>query len=117
MDDQEQRGQELYKGSIGAPALVRPPIVASARGTGGTFAGATADAAAPSEAPGGWMVPGLTIGKYELIRPLGRGGMGAVFLARHIQLAQRVAIKSLHVRPTRGPEDEKRLLAEARTTA
>ncbi|HEX7841082.1 MAG TPA: protein kinase, partial [Kofleriaceae bacterium] len=59
----------------------------------------------------------MTIDKYELIRPLGHGGMGAVFLARHIQLAQRVAIKSLLVHPARVPEDSEWLLAEARTTA
>ncbi len=71
----------------------------------------------PPGAEQGWMTAGMTIGKYELIRPLGHGGMGSVFLARHVELAQRVAIKSLLAQRAAAPEDGKRLLAEARTTA
>lgn len=40
-------------------------------------------------------------GAYELVRPLGRGGMGAVYLARHRQLGKQVAIKLLPVRAHR----------------
>lgn len=36
-----------------------------------------------------------TIGPYQLIRSLGHGGMGSVYLARHRQLQKRVAIKVL----------------------
>src|SRR5882672_7791045 len=36
---------------------------------------------------------GTRVRQYELIRELGRGGMGRVFLARDIKLARRVAIK------------------------
>ena len=45
-----------------------------------------------------WLPVGIPrrIGQYELIRPLGKGGSGAVFEARHQLLHQRVAIKILH---------------------
>ncbi|MCG8418489.1 MAG: hypothetical protein MJE77_11155, partial [Proteobacteria bacterium] len=46
--------------------------------------------------PPGPPLPAQRIGQYELIRELGRGGMGAVFLARDLKLGRRVAIKFLH---------------------
>ncbi len=59
--------------------------------------------------------PGTRVGHYELIRELGRGGMGAVFLARDTKLGRRVAIKFLHS----GGQAEltQRFILEARVTA
>jgi serine/threonine protein kinase len=117
MDEREPRSQALYHEAAKAPAFARTPVLDPARPRARTLDDPTGSLGAPSDPAAGWMAAGMTIGKYELIRPLGRGGMGAVFLARHIQLAQRVAIKSLLVRIARRPEDSERLLAEARTTA
>ena len=36
-----------------------------------------------------------SIGEYEIVRPLGQGGMGSVFLARHTKLGRQVALKVL----------------------
>lgn len=51
-------------------------------------------------------------GPYELLRPLGRGAMGTVYLARHRQLNKLVAIKLLppHLVPT--PESKLRFERE-----
>lgn len=35
-------------------------------------------------------------GRYRIIRPLGEGGMGSVFLAEHTLISRRVAMKFLH---------------------
>jgi serine/threonine-protein kinase len=35
-------------------------------------------------------------GKYELVRPIGMGGMGVVWEVRHIRSGQRLALKTIH---------------------
>ncbi len=54
------------------------------------------------------------IDHYEIIRELGRGGMGAVFLARDLKLARRVAIKRLQ---NADAALVQRFVMEARATA
>ncbi|MFL5517606.1 MAG: protein kinase domain-containing protein, partial [Gemmatimonadales bacterium] len=55
--------------------------------------------------------------QYRLERELGRGGMGAVFLATDATLDRRVAIKVVHPELTAHPSITRRFLAEARTIA
>jgi serine/threonine-protein kinase len=56
-------------------------------------------------------------GQYEVLREVGRGGMGIVFLARDLKLERLVAIKTLP--PTLAADDviRARFLREARTAA
>lgn len=55
--------------------------------------------------------------QYELVRELGRGGMGVVYLAREVSLDREVAIKVLPPDLARDPVLRQRFLREARTAA
>ena len=57
---------------------------------------------------------GRTIGSYRVVRPLGKGGMGAVYLAEHPMIGSRVAIKFLHPQYATDEKIVERFLAEAR---
>ncbi|MEI9938337.1 MAG: serine/threonine-protein kinase [Pseudomonadota bacterium] len=65
-----------------------------------------------------YYVPGLIVAdKYELVRPLGSGGMGEVWVAHHLSLDIDVAVKFIGDAGAAEPGLAERLLEEARNTA
>lgn len=80
------------------------------------------DAKAPSRAPS--VVPAPiparerslgSVGNYDLVRELGKGGMGKVYLARHSKLGRQVAIKVLRAEAMADRDAVLRFFNEART--
>jgi serine/threonine-protein kinase len=59
----------------------------------------------------------LIAGKYRVEREIGKGGMGRVVAAMHVELEQRVAIKLLHTAAVGDPEATARFMREARAAA
>ena len=59
----------------------------------------------------------LKIGKFKVVRRLGRGGMGAVYEAFDTSLHRRVAIKTLLAQELAGEDSRRRFEREARAAA
>ena len=58
------------------------------------------------------MSPGTKIGRYQIERELGHGGMGTVFLAEDPMIGRRVALKVIRLDDS-GSADQQRLLAQS----
>jgi serine/threonine protein kinase len=58
------------------------------------------------------LFPGGRLGEYELCGLLGRGGMGAVYLARHRRLGQTVALKTIRTDNGITPKERDRFARE-----
>jgi serine/threonine-protein kinase len=58
---------------------------------------------------------GAVLGSYRLLQQIGAGGMGRVFVAEHVRLGRRVALKVLRSEFSGNLEAVKRFFAEARS--
>lgn len=99
----------------------REPTPPKAGGTGKPPAPNTAkpgDTAAKSSSSKGHGLDGLKqIGRYAILKKLGQGGMGTVFLANDTQLRRQVALKVLPREKAENPTLVKRFKAEAQAAA
>ncbi|HSE08682.1 MAG TPA: protein kinase [Nocardioidaceae bacterium] len=59
----------------------------------------------------------LIAGRYQVIRPVGRGGMGTVWLCRDQVLGREVAVKQIGMLPGESATDAARARREARSSA
>jgi len=63
------------------------------------------------------LAPGVRLGVYEIVAPLGSGGMGEVYRARDTRLKREVAIKTLPERSLADPESLARFQREGELLA
>jgi tRNA A-37 threonylcarbamoyl transferase component Bud32 len=84
---------------------------------GGAEADAIDESSSKSSADNWRMNLPCTMGDYELIEEVGRGGMGIVYLANQLSLNREVAIKMILRDRLATPVDRQRFFAEAKATA
>lgn len=60
---------------------------------------------------------GLVLGVYKVLRPIGQGGMGVVYLGEHTSLQRRVALKILTTKQAQQRQAVERFMREARAAA
>jgi len=63
------------------------------------------------------MQPQLIAGRYQVLRAIGRGGMGTVWLCRDVVLGREVAVKQIGALPGESATETKRAMREARSAA
>src|SRR6185369_8776083 len=63
------------------------------------------------------LIPGASIGPYEIIRRLGSGGMGDIYLAEDVRLGRKVALKALPAHFTKDAERVRRFQLEAKAAS
>jgi serine/threonine protein kinase len=61
------------------------------------------------------LFPGARLGPYEIVAPLGAGGMGEVYRAKDVRLERTVAIKVLLADVSASPQSRQRFEREAKT--
>ncbi len=60
---------------------------------------------------------GFKLGPYRILNQIGAGGMGQVFLAEHVTMRRRIALKVLPPKQAADPASVERFYAEARAAA
>jgi len=63
------------------------------------------------------LTAGQVVGRYQIIKPLGKGGMGEVYLASDTKLDRRVALKLLPAEFTNHKERLRRFIQEAKAAS
>ena len=94
-----------HQGTLVLPSTTPPPLDVAPTATPVSGGPINPDDALP---------PGTLVHQFEIIRELGRGGMGRVYLARDVRLARKVALKFLLAS---SDELRQRFVVEARNTA
>jgi tRNA A-37 threonylcarbamoyl transferase component Bud32 len=111
----------LYRFSMSQRAPTRPrsapQAVPESRAARALAAASPSTSVRPGQLPGDYPMVGQSLGQYVIRELIGRGGMAAVYRARHSILGRNVALKVLAPHLTQEPEFVRRFNREGRVLA
>ena len=128
-DRRTKLGTGSHSAQPSAPAATPVPVTPSGTGAPDVGKASHLPASTPMPAvdhsksyipgpPQGDPLLGMTLaGRYLIVRKLGEGGMGAVYLATHLLLEKQVALKVLHNEFARKPDLVERFMQEAKAAS
>ncbi|MEP7308536.1 MAG: protein kinase [Acidobacteriota bacterium] len=99
-----------------AASFLEQPAMDAATGVRALDLGPGTDTLGPTPGADARLLAGQEFGPYRIVRLLGRGGMGEVYEAEHLDQGRRVALKVLNQRLT-DPHDRARFLREGQLAA
>jgi eukaryotic-like serine/threonine-protein kinase len=95
-----------------------PPLATPAPSVAATMATASQPVVMPTPGTGEDPLLGRTLARrYTILKKLGEGGMGSVYLASHVALEKQVALKILHGEFARKPDLVERFMQEAKAAS
>jgi serine/threonine protein kinase len=131
-----QQLEELFHEAVGLDPQERADFIARIRTSNPDFAAALEALIAAHERPDGLLdspafevygesianaqpalVVGQIVGHYQIVAPLGKGGMGEVYLASDAKLDRKVALKLLPAEFTNHKERLRRFIQEAKAAS
>jgi serine/threonine protein kinase len=112
--DRARGAQETASRATGG---ARPAEKSSNPRTQNTATNASAKASTHPQSLVSVPLPFTTLGRYTVLREIGRGGMGAVYLAEDTMLKRQVALKIPQFEPSKAEQMQARFLREAQMAA
>ncbi len=117
-EGQSRRGADFRAVDVPAPGAGGSTVLTPPPGVQGALAAATVSSPARAHLASPTAVIGDVLnGRYAIKELIGEGGMGRVYLAEHVGIGRKVAVKILHPVYGRMPELVERFRREARAAS